>query len=85
MYGLNVTEPTDLERVHTPPADHVTPSEIYLRFEVRFPLNPFFVAVLRYFGLMVFQITPNGWAHMIRLFSFFVEQRLGPPSVEEFV
>ena len=71
--------------MHTPPAGHVTLSEIYLWFEVRFPLNPFFVAVLRYFGLMVFQITPNGWAHMIGLFGLFVEQRLGLPSVEEFV
>ena len=83
-YGFYVTEPTDLERAHTPPVDHVTLSEIYLRFRVRFPLNPFFVAVLRYFGLTVFQITPNGWAHMIRVFGLFVEKRLGLPSVEEF-
>ena len=39
---------------------YVTLSEIYLRFRVRFLLNPFFVAVLRYFELTVFQITPNG-------------------------
>ena len=45
-YGLYVTEPTDLERAHTPPTGHVTLSEIYLRFGVRFPLNPFFVVVL---------------------------------------
>ena len=60
MYNLYVIEPTDLERVHTPPASHVTLSEIYLRFGVRFPLNPFFIVVLRYFRLTVFQITPNG-------------------------
>ena len=74
MYGLYVTEPTDLERAHTSPASHVTLSEIYLRFGVRFPLNPFFVVVLQYFGLTVFQITPNGWAHMIGLFSLFIKQ-----------
>ena len=73
MYGLYMIEPTNLERAHTPPAGHVTLSEIYLRFEVRLPLNPFFVVVLRYFGLIIFQITPNRWAHMIELFSLFVE------------
>ena len=30
MYGLYVTEPTDLERAHTPPAGHVMLSKIYL-------------------------------------------------------
>ena len=60
MYGLYVTKPTDLERAHTPLAGHVTLSEHYLQFGVRFPLNPFFVEVLQYFGLTVFQVTPNG-------------------------
>ena len=83
-YGLYVTEPVDLERAHTPPTGDVTLSEMYLRFGVRFPLNLFFITVLRYFGLTVFQITPNGWAHMIGLFDLFIEQGLGPPSVEEF-
>ena len=45
-YDLYVTKPTDLERAHTPPAGHVTLFEIYLRFGVRFLLNPFFVAIL---------------------------------------
>ena len=62
----------------------MTLSDIYLRFGMRFPLNPFFVAILRYFGLTIFQIMPNGWAHMIGLFGLFVQKRLGPPSVEEF-
>ena len=59
-YGLGVVEPSDLERLHTPPVGYVTLSEHYLQFGVRFPLNPFFVEVLRYFGLTIFQITPNG-------------------------
>ena len=83
-YGLEVVEPTDLERQHTPPVDYVTLSELYLQFGVRFPLNPFFVEVLWYFGLTVFQITPNGWAYMIGLFGLFVEQGMGPPTIEEF-
>ena len=51
---------------------------------MRFPLNPFFVEVLKYFGLTVFQITPNGWAHMIGLFGLFAEHRMGPPTADEF-
>ena len=54
-YGLEVVVPTDLERPHTPPVGYVTLSERYLQFGVRFPLNPFFVEVLRYFDLTVFQ------------------------------
>ena len=51
---------------------------------MRFLLNSFFVEVLQYFGLTVFQIMPNGWTHMIRLFGLFAEQGLGPPTTEEF-
>ena len=51
---LQVMEPTDLERPHVPLVWHVTLSERYLQFGVRFPLNPFFVKLLQYFGLMVF-------------------------------
>ena len=83
-YGLVVIEPTDLERSHIPPVGHVTLSDCYLQFGVRFPLNPFFVKVLRYFSLIVFQITPNGWAHVIRIFGLFVEQGMGLPTTEEF-
>ena len=47
-------------------------------------MNPFFVELLRYFGLTVFQIMPNGWAHMIGLFGLFTEQGMGLPTAEEF-
>ena len=36
-YSLVVIEPTDLERPHIPPVGHVTLSERYLQFRVRFP------------------------------------------------
>ena len=45
MYGLQVIEPTDLGRPHVPLVGYVALSELYLQFGVRFPLNPFFVAV----------------------------------------
>ena len=53
-YGLEVVAPNDPERLHTPPDGYVTLSELYLKFGVRFPLHPFFVEVLKYFGLTVF-------------------------------
>ena len=53
-YGLEVVEPTDLERSHTPLDGYVTLSKRYLQFKVRFPLNLFFVEVLKYFRLTVF-------------------------------
>ena len=84
-YGLEVVEPDDTERPHTPLVGYVALSEHYLRFRVRFPLNPFFVEVLKYFGLTVFQITPNRWVHMIGLFGLFAEHGMGPPTIEEFV
>ena len=83
-YGLMVIEHIDLEKPHIPPVGLVTLSKHYLQFRVRFPLNPFFVEVLQYFGLIVFPITPNGWAYMIGLFGLFVEQGMGPPTTEEF-
>ena len=46
MYGLQVVEPTDLERPHIPWIGYVTLFELYLQFGVRFSLNPFFVPVL---------------------------------------
>ena len=46
MYDLEVIEPTDLERSYTPLVGHVTLSERYLQFGVRFYLNLFFVEVL---------------------------------------
>ena len=83
-YGLVVIEPTDLDRAHIPPVGHVTLSEHYLQFGVRFPLNPFFVEVLRYFGLIIFQIMSNSWAQMIRLSACLLSREWGPPTVEEF-
>ena len=59
--------PYKLERPHTPPNGYVTLLETYLKFGVRFPLHPFFIEVLEYFGLTVFLITLNGWAYMIGL------------------
>ena len=59
-YNLKVVKPDDMERPHTPPDGYVTLSECYLQFEVRFPLHPFFVEVLEYFGLSIFQKIPNG-------------------------
>ena len=43
IYGLQVIEPTDLERPYTPPVSHVTLSERYLQFGERLPLKLFFV------------------------------------------
>ena len=83
-YGLEVVAPDDLERPHTPPGGYVTLSELYLKFGVRFPLHPFFFKALKYFGLTVFQITPNEWAHMIGLFVLFAEHRMGLPTAAEF-
>ena len=73
MYGIQVIEPTDLERPHTSLVGHVTLSECYLQFGVRFLLNLFFIEVLQYFNLTVFQIMPNGWALMMGLFVLFTE------------
>ena len=83
-YGLEVVALDDLERPHTPSDGYVALSELYLKFGVRFHLHPFFVEVLKYFGLTVFQITPNGWAHMIGLFGLFVKHRMGLPTAAEF-
>ena len=44
----------------------------------------FFVEILTYFRLTVFQVTPYEWVHMIRLFSLFVEHKMGPPMAVEF-
>ena len=54
QYGLDVVAPYELERPHTPPDGYMTVSESYLKFGVRFPLHPFFVKVLKYFGLTLF-------------------------------
>ena len=84
-YDLEVVMPYELERLHRPPTSYITVSEAYLKFRVRFPLHTFFVEVLKHFGLTMFRVTPNGWAHMIGLFGLFVERRMGPPTEAEFV
>ena len=84
QYGLEVVVPYELERPHTPPDGYVALSELYLKFGVKFPLRPFFVKVLKYFRLTIFQITLNRWAHMIGLFGLFEEHGMGPPTAAEF-
>ena len=76
--------PCELERPHHTPEGYVTLSETYLKFKVRFPLHFFFVEVLKYFGLTMFQVTPNGWAYMIGRFGLFVERGMGPSLAAEF-
>ena len=49
-----VIEAIDLELPHMPLVSHVTLFERFRQFGVRFPLNPFFVEVLRYFDLIIF-------------------------------
>ena len=52
-YSLEVLMPYELERLHHPSEGYVTLSKTYLKFWVRFPLHPFFMEVLKYFGLTV--------------------------------
>ena len=66
--------------LHHPLDGYVTVSEAYLKFRERFPLHPFFIEVLEYFGLTVFQITPNRWAQMIGLFGLFDEHGMSPST-----
>ena len=83
-YNVEVGFPKETGRPHNPPTGHVTVSEAYLKFGVRFPLHPYFVGILKYFNLTMFQLSPKGWAHMVGLFVFFAEQKIGPPTPEEF-
>ena len=83
-YRMEVLMPSEQCISHLPPRGYVTVSESFLKFGVQFPLNQFFRDVLRYYSLIVFQVTPNGWAHMIGLFGLFVERNMGPPTPKEF-
>ena len=83
-YDLEVVAPYELERPYTSPDDYVTVSETYLNFRVRFPLHHFIVKVLKYFELTMFQITPNGWAHMTGLFGLFTKHGMSPPTTTKF-
>ena len=70
--------------MHRPPTRHVTASDVFLKFRVRFPLHPCFRNILNFYNLIVFQLMPNWWAHMIGLFVLFVERKMDPPSPKEF-
>ena len=84
-YNVEVGFPEETGRPHNPLAGHVTVSEAFLKFGVRFPLHPYFVEILKYFNLTVFQLSPKGWAHMIGLFVLFFERKIGPPTPKEFL
>ena len=83
-YDVEVAFPQQTRRRHNPPSGHVMVLETFLKFGVRFPLHPYFVRILNHYNLIVFQITPNGWAQMIRLFVLFVERKMDPPTSEKF-
>ena len=55
-----------------------------LKFGVCYPLHQFLRDILRFYGLTVFQVMPNGWAHMIGLYILFEEQKTAPPTPEQF-
>ena len=74
----------ELDKVHKPPRRHVTALETFLKFGVRFPMHRFFRDILRFYGLTVFQVTPNGWAHMIGLFVLFAEKKMAPLLLRSF-
>ena len=76
--------PSEQCRAHLPPKGYVKVSKSLLKFGVRFLLNRFFRDVLRYYFLIMFQVTPNKWAHMIMLFGLFMERNMGPPTPKEF-
>ena len=59
-YDMEVVVPRELCRVHKPPRGYVTVLELFVKFRVRFLLNQFFRDVIRFYGLVVFQVTPNG-------------------------
>ena len=83
-YGVEVRFPQEIGRPHNPPAGHVTVLETFLKFGVRFSLHPYFVSILNHHNLTVFQLSPNGWAQMIGFFDLFAEQKMKPPTLEEF-
>ena len=56
----------------------MTASEMFLKFGVRFPLHRFFRDILRFYELMLFQVTPNGWAYMIGLLVLFTKRKMAP-------
>ena len=79
-----ITVPQEVDRAHKPLRGHVTASETFLKFGVRFPLHRFFRDILCFYELTMFQVTPNGWSYMIRLFVLFAKRKMAPPTLEEF-
>ena len=69
---MEVMTPRELCKVHKPQKGYVTVSETFLKFGMRFLLHQFFRDILHFYGLTVFQATPNGWAHMIGLYILIV-------------
>ena len=61
----------------------MTVLETFFKFGVQFPVHPYFRRILNHYNLTVFQVTPNGWAQMIRLFVLYVERKMDPPILEE--
>ena len=68
---MMVSIPHEVERAHRPAKGHVTASEVFLKFGVHFLLHQCFRDSPSFYGLTVFQVTPNGWAHMFELFVLF--------------
>ena len=83
-YDMEVALPQERGRAHRPPTGHVTTSEVFLKFGVRYPLHLYFRSILNYYNLTMFQVTPNGWAHMIGFFILLVEWKIDIPPLAEF-
>ena len=83
-YGVEVRFPQETGRLHNPHAGYVIVSESFLKFGVRFLLHPYFVRILNHYNLIVFQLSPNGWAQMIGIFVLFAEQKMELPTPKEF-
>ena len=83
-YDMTMAIPQEMRRMHKPLTGHVMASEVFLMFGVRFPLHLCFRNILNFYNLTVFQVTPNGWVHMIGLFFLFAKRKMDPPSLEEF-
>ena len=45
--------------MHKPHSGHVTVSETFDKFGVRFPLHPYFRRILNHYNLIAFQVMPN--------------------------
>ena len=77
--------PHERGRAHRPPTGHVTAFDCSSNLECGFPYTPYFRSILHYYNLMVFQVKPNGWAHMIGLFILFIEWKIDHPLWRSFL